>query len=328
MSDYKRLVITHKNCMDGQCCQAIFKDFFKNESKETEYIEIDHKDYDLKNFPENYQWLNEKILAYKGKEVHMADICLPYEMLEKIINNKNSLTVIDHHIFVKETIDKIKNLKDKGFPINVSFSEKNTESGAKLTWNTLLPNQPIPDVVEYVSDGDLYQFNHKETKPFYLGILEGTEGPKDINPEVLINLMKDKDSLNKLIESGISIVERNRLEIEELSKNKEKIIFNGIEGYLCYSPAKHKSDLGNYLALENGTYAILWDERDGLVKVSFRSVAPFSVIPLAEVWGGGGHAQASGATIKGFDEFLEKLREQGNQPVLKMPQTQNKKLKR
>lgn len=263
MSDYKRLVITHKDCTDGLCCQAIFKKFFGVNEATTEYIDVSHNEYNKEKFPEEYDALNKKILSYKDKDVYMADICLPYEMLEKIINNKNSLTVIDHHIFVKDSIDKLKDLKNKGHNIQIAFSEDNSESGAKLTWKHLLPNLTPPKVVEYVSDGDLYEFKHKETKAFYLGLYDGLESPKDLPSEKFLDLIAsektDGKELNEVIEKGSEIVEKNRREVIELSKNKQKIVFDGIEGYLCYSPSKHKSDLGNYLATEIGTYAILSD---------------------------------------------------------------------
>ncbi|MBX7106259.1 MAG: bifunctional oligoribonuclease/PAP phosphatase NrnA [Gemmataceae bacterium] len=41
------------------------------------------------------------------------------------------------------------------------------------------------------------------------------------------------------------------------------------------------------------------EQRDGQVKVSFRSKAPADVSKLAETFGGGGHARAAGATVPG-----------------------------
>jgi phosphoesterase RecJ-like protein len=45
--------------------------------------------------------------------------------------------------------------------------------------------------------------------------------------------------------------------------------------------------------------ACLFKERyDGSVKISLRSLAPINVAAIAQLWGGGGHAQAAGATLQ------------------------------
>lgn len=60
---------------------------------------------------------------------------------------------------------------------------------------------------------------------------------------------------------------------------------------------------------------VLFKERpDGSTKLSFRSTPPINVGVLAQRWGGGGHAQAAGATLaqppgKAADEVLPLLRE-------------------
>jgi phosphoesterase RecJ-like protein len=48
-----------------------------------------------------------------------------------------------------------------------------------------------------------------------------------------------------------------------------------------------------------GTRALaLFKERhDGTTKISLRSHPPIDVASLARIWGGGGHAQAAGATL-------------------------------
>jgi bifunctional oligoribonuclease and PAP phosphatase NrnA len=60
---------------------------------------------------------------------------------------------------------------------------------------------------------------------------------------------------------------------------------------------------------------VLFKERyDGTTKISMRSQPPIDVASLAQIWGGGGHAQASGATLlmspeQAAREVLPRLRE-------------------
>lgn len=56
--------------------------------------------------------------------------------------------------------------------------------------------------------------------------------------------------------------------------------------------------IGDALAL-----VLFKENRDGTTKISLRSRLPINVAAFAQQWGGGGHAQAAGATIpKRYDQ--------------------------
>jgi phosphoesterase RecJ-like protein len=60
--------------------------------------------------------------------------------------------------------------------------------------------------------------------------------------------------------------------------------------------------------------ALFKERQDGTTKISLRSVPPYNVAALAQTWGGGGHAQAAGATLamspdQAEAEVLPRLRE-------------------
>jgi phosphoesterase RecJ-like protein len=60
--------------------------------------------------------------------------------------------------------------------------------------------------------------------------------------------------------------------------------------------------------------ALFKERYDGTTKISLRSHPPLDVASIAQVWGGGGHAQASGATLlmppdQAANEVLPRLRE-------------------
>lgn len=67
----------------------------------------------------------------------------------------------------------------------------------------------------------------------------------------------------------------------------------------CGASAEHTDPITNYgLDIEGVRMsAFLRETADGRVKVSFRTVAPYRVDGIAAALGGGGHAQASGATV-------------------------------
>ena len=63
-------------------------------------------------------------------------------------------------------------------------------------------------------------------------------------------------------------------------------------------PGAFHSLVGELLSRQSGTFALLWNvDKNGAVKVGLRSQRGYDCIPLAESFGGGGHAQACGMRL-------------------------------
>ncbi|MNY52257.1 hypothetical protein D3C86_1879080 [compost metagenome] len=60
------------------------------------------------------------------------------------------------------------------------------------------------------------------------------------------------------------------------------------------APGMFHSQVGDLLAKQSGTFALMWHASTSGVKVGLRSRSEFNCIPMAESMGGGGHAQACG----------------------------------
>jgi single-stranded DNA-specific DHH superfamily exonuclease len=79
----------------------------------------------------------------------------------------------------------------------------------------------------------------------------------------------------------------------EMADDAVPITFNGQRGLMVNAPSAFHSLVGNLLSERCGTFAVVWVvNKKGQAKVALRSVRGYSVIPLAESMGGGGHAQA------------------------------------
>src|SRR5690554_436135 len=94
------LIITHDNCLDGIASEAILRAKYGDLA---DYLPLSHNDYSPKN-PEGVSVLSEKLSAYSNSKIYMADICLPVSWLEHLLNNGNSVIVIDHHISAASTV--------------------------------------------------------------------------------------------------------------------------------------------------------------------------------------------------------------------------------
>ena len=311
----KKLVITHGNCVDGCTCRAIFEDIYKDKA---EYIEVDHSDVDPA-FPEKFNSFWQNASRFKNTEVFMADICLREEVINLFLENNNTVNIIDHHETALPLIQKLRERKesDKSLPLNITFSDDNSESGAMLTWKHMNPDTSPPMLVEYVSDGDLWKFKYgDQTHHTYSGLLANNRQPSQVPKDEWINLLNNQKDLDKVIELGATLYGAYIEKVKSYIPTAVEVILDGHKGYMVNAPAKYKSELGNMLAKKNGTFALVWDIKDdGMVACSLRSVEPFRVKEIAEKFGGGGHAQASAFRVESLEKFEELLSNEDQSPL-------------
>lgn len=94
-----------------------------------------------------------------GSDVVIVDFSYPHEDLEALRSRSRSLLVIDHHASAEREIG--------GEPYAV-FDQ--TRSGAVLTWQTLFPEAPIPELLLYVEDRDLWNWEMPWSREFSAGL--------------------------------------------------------------------------------------------------------------------------------------------------------------
>ena len=83
----------------------------------------------------------------------------------------------------------------------------------------------------------------------------------------------------------------------DIADGAHAIVFNGVQGLMVNCPGMFHSQVGDILARESGTFALMWSANEQGVKIGMRSRTGFDCIPLAESLGGGGHAQACGCKM-------------------------------
>jgi oligoribonuclease NrnB/cAMP/cGMP phosphodiesterase (DHH superfamily) len=81
------------------------------------------------------------------KDVYILDFSYPSEVFAEIEHGAKSLTVIDHHKGVEKEVRALKNhVFDTG------------HSGAVLSWNYFHPSVPVPKLLAYIEDADIWKF--------------------------------------------------------------------------------------------------------------------------------------------------------------------------
>lgn len=160
--------------------------------------------------------------------------------------------------------------------------------------------------------GDLHLLDKKIAECLYTGIITDTG-----SLSYACNYVKTYFTLAELFKLGIDGEHIHRLIYDTYSETRIRLLGYSISDHLVVLPDYHtayiylsKQDLDRFnyqigdtegivnyaLSIKNINLAALFIERDGIVKISFRSKGNFSVNKLAkDYFSGGGHRNAAGA---------------------------------
>ena len=268
----KNIVILYHNDEDGfGAAWAAWKKF-KDKAK---YIIAEH------------QTPQPKFL--KGKEVYLLDFCYPEKIMKKIARDNKRVVVIDHHITQK----KAGELAD-----DFSFSLKN--SAAVLAWKYFHPQKPLPKLLLYVEDIDLWKFKMKFTREIIASL-----DTYDFKFKVWDRIARDLEnprSAKKYIMEGKAIMKYQNMIVEKLANNGIKAALDGKKAVAVNSPIL-ESEIGDYIRRNKKAMGLIWSSRNGRIEVSLRSDGSIDVSEIAKKYGGGGHRQAAGFTFKSRIKF-------------------------
>lgn len=98
-------------------------------------------------------------LIYPAAEILVLDFSFDRAVLAEVHSKVTAIRVIDHHDTARDDL--------KGLDYCV-FDD--TECGATLTWKTLFPQQPVPQILNLVKDWDLFTLKDPRTMAFKIGM--------------------------------------------------------------------------------------------------------------------------------------------------------------
>ncbi|MDP4001832.1 MAG: DHHA1 domain-containing protein [bacterium] len=262
------VVVYHADCFDGfTAAWAAWKKL----GNDAEYIPFSR----YGDFP-----------ILKNKKVYIVDYCPETtEDIKKLIQNNKKLVIIDHHVSEAEVI--------KSAPEHV-FNTKH--SGAFLAWQYFHSKAPVPELVKYVQDYDLWSFKLSGTREVINMI-----GFQDLKKATFENwseidrILSNKSQKKKYLEKGDIIENYKGIIFRDIIDNQtQKVEFEGYKVLATNCPRIFRSEIGNLLAKKNPPFAIVWSQTSKKTVVSLRGVGDFDVTKIAEKYpGGGGHKSAS-----------------------------------
>jgi oligoribonuclease NrnB/cAMP/cGMP phosphodiesterase (DHH superfamily) len=228
-----------------------------------------------------------------GRDIVLADFSYPLDIMQRMIPDAGSITIIDHHVSAARELQP---LLDAGEIDGIFDMQK---SGAILTWEWFHPGEPAPRLLEYIQDRDLYRFELPDSRAISSALFSW---PQDF--EIWDRLMGG--DLEELRQDGIAIERKHQRDIRALIKSgTRRMQLLNHEVPVINVPFTMASDAGNLLAQDAPFAVCYWDDSNGCV-FSLRSGAQgVDVSEIARSFGGGGHRHAAGFSLS-FEE-AEKL---------------------
>jgi oligoribonuclease NrnB/cAMP/cGMP phosphodiesterase (DHH superfamily) len=276
MTNEKVLCFFHANCIDGAAAAAIIK----------------RKYPQAKCYPMNHgDRLRAKV---KGKNLFIVDFSFSAEMLNRFKESAQSVHWYDHHITAVPTFKKI------------GWGEIDLkESGASLTWKKEFPDEPMPRIIEFIRDKDLYEWKlpHSREISMHLRGIEGITNPTHPIWKKLFEELQEKD-WEKMIADGESALRHQKNTILQGLKNAFAVDFHG-HRTLAVNWSLEASDMGEYIYKELGyPVALMFYFTGNTWNFSLRS-EKIDVSALAQKHGGGGHPGAAGFRMDNIDWLLK-----------------------
>ena len=264
----KPLIFYHGGCPDGfGGAYAAWKKF----GDEAEYIPL-HRD--------------EAIPEVSGKDVYFIDFIYEKETMDALQASANRLVALDHHIGVKEITES---MREHVFD--------NDRSGATIAWAYFHPDTPVPTLLTYIEDDDLFRFALPETRGIlaYLGVNPFTFEFWDETMRIL----ETTETKEALLQKTAAYAEYFEL-LADLAADKAQLV--QFEGYRCYFATAHpykpmKSLVGNKIAKKLPPFGLVVAAHPKGFGVSIRGDGSVNVAEIAAKYGGNGHFSSAGFVI-------------------------------
>ena len=245
-----------------------------------------------------------------GASLYIVDFCYGNEELMTLSSMCKELIIFDHHIGMKDTIARFNEMMAAiGWSDTHYGVFNNSVSGAKLTWLQLMGDEPVPMIVEYISDRDLWKFELEETKavmaglgsyPLDLAVWDRLLRWTPADDEPVEERDQHQDAIDQLESDGHVILRTHQIEIDRITKGTKRTIrLEGLDrDVTLINVPRHLASEALSLIAANEEMAMGYFDSEHYREFSLRS-APNGpdVREIAQRFGGSGHVHAAGFRI-------------------------------
>jgi len=269
-SHYKALCIYHANCPDGFAGAWVVR-------------------MALGNAVEFYKGVHQQAPPdVAGKDVIMVDFSYKKGVLETMLEQATSITILDHHISAEKDLAE---LLVAGKLKGVFDMQK---SGAMLAWEWFFAGRSPPPLIEHIQDRDLWKFKLDGTREVHAALSSyaydfGLWDRLMMSSEAeFANLKRDGEAIERKLQKDIR---------ELIATGVRRMTIGGYDVPVLNAPSTYVSDAGHILSRGEAFAACYWDHAGGR-SFSLRSGDEgVDVSEVAKIYGGGGHIKAAGFTV-------------------------------
>ena len=260
------LCIYHKDCADGFGAALAVKHYYDSLGYDCEFTAAQYGD---------------PVPDVVDKDVLIVDFSYSRDILLELKQQAKSIKVIDHHKTAQQNL--------AGLDYCIFDLSK---SGAVLTWQTLFGQQPLPLLLAYIQDRDLWQWQLDDSKAVSAALQT-----LPMKFELWQRYLND-DNINELIVKGNTIVEYQNQQIAKVPV-ADQLPLADIAGYKvpCINATHLISEIGDKISQGHPFVALYFETSDKRV-YSLRSASDgVDVSEIAKKFGGGGHFHAAGFAV-------------------------------
>lgn len=219
-----------------------------------------------------------------GAHVYLVDFSYRREVVEAMLEQAESVTIIDHHKSAMKDLEGLEHPRlEKHF--NTMYS------GAVLTWLYFFPEEPIPQLLLHIQDRDLWKKELPNSDEICAALYS-----HEFDFKLWDEFYADQSQL--IIDGKALLRDRAKHTQLALATEPEWVNIDGYKVPVLNASRSIASELAQELAvLYNTPFAGVYQDRNGKRIFSLRSRKGFDVSEVAFALNGGGHQTASGINI-------------------------------
>jgi hypothetical protein len=229
---------------------------------------------------------------HSGDYVLFADIAPPPRAYRPLAEHAAQLVVLDHHVSAQRAFEAdpflARELANAGHEVRFDL----TRSGAALAWGALHPDEPLPELLAYVEDQDLWRWKLPRTREINAAI---GSYPREFTTWSALACA----SLDALAEQGAPIVRAQRMEVERALAKTQPIALGALR-VEAVNARSQRAEIGHELAARaryGAPCGAVYRVEGRRVDVSLYSIGELDVAAIASGLGGGGHKNAAGFSV-------------------------------
>lgn len=215
-----------------------------------------------------------------SKDVYIVDFSYPKERLLELEAQAKRLVVLDHHEGAKESVEAVKN-----------HVYDSTRSGTGIAWEYFHPGVPLPRLLAYIQDADLWKFERPNAKDV-AGYVSSLKFEFELFDPIVAKA-ETEEGFKEIVEKGRAYREYFDYVCDKIIEQAQEVEFEGYRIFAANAPRLFRSEVGNRLARMKGPLAIVYYPNHGMWHFSLRGDGTVDLTKVAQKHGGNGHPNAA-----------------------------------